>query len=393
MAELTRDPADYRKHAFSQVGNHSSWPTPPTETEHDFSQDMDKDKSMRMLPLLKKEDHTALASIAALHSPPASPTQGWEAQLPPIHSPKDEMPHTPLPPITDRQLFSEPGAESQTPLFSSQSPLEDRTDSLSPVGRQASPPPKPAQTKPSFNGIYSIFPQFQGADREFFRKYRQTCYQEVKQIPAWRPVNALAQVTHTIKHAPAAERPFRVTKPKEHLKAKPIAVKPKLPRVSTAASPVAKSLKTPMSKRERQSASVEPQARKRAPPSKPVVQDNWLEISDYSPPTETLDSMTMRLRVHWKGVANDLSSDPEIKHLHPQEVEIAQELKLPANQYLANKRRIFEARLKSIRERKNFTKTAAQQACNIDVNKTSQLYEAYEKVGWFEESNFKQWLV
>ncbi|QIX01864.1 hypothetical protein AMS68_007381 [Peltaster fructicola] len=394
MANFTQSQPDHRKQAFSQVDNYSSWPTPPTDVEHDFSHNMvtEKVKSMQL-----KEQVTG---IPALHSPPASPVQGWSDsdKLPPLHSPDDAVAHTPLPPITDRQLFSDPHAESQTPLFpTSQSPVEDRTDSLSPAGRQDSPVlskpilAKPTLSKPSFVSIYNIFPQFQSADREFFRRYRLNRLKELQQIPGWRPAaERTTPVTHPNKHANAAQRPFKVTKPREQTKTKSVPAKPKVPRVSTVASPVAKTIKTP--KRERQTASAEPQARKRAPPSKLVVVDNWLEIADYSPPTQTLDSMSNRLRVHWKGVPNDLRTDPEIRHLHPQEVEIAQELKLPANQYLANKRRIFEARLKSIRERKNFTKTAAQQACNIDVNKTSQLYEAYEKVGWFDESNFKQWL-
>ena len=78
--------------------------------------------------------------------------------------------------------------------------------------------------------------------------------------------------------------------------------------------------------------------------------------------------------------------------MHPQEIEAAAELKLFGAQYLANKRRIFIAKVNSLREGKHFTKTAAQQACNIDVNKTSKLWEAYEKSGWFDREHFEQFL-
>ena len=50
------------------------------------------------------------------------------------------------------------------------------------------------------------------------------------------------------------------------------------------------------------------------------------------------------------------------------------------------------ARVKYMRERKNFTKTAAQNATNIDVNKTSRLWEAFDRVGWFEDSLFRQFM-
>jgi hypothetical protein len=38
--------------------------------------------------------------------------------------------------------------------------------------------------------------------------------------------------------------------------------------------------------------------------------------------------------------------------------------------------------------RKWFKRTNSQQTCNIDVNKASKLWEAFDKVGWFEERHF-----
>ena len=70
--------------------------------------------------------------------------------------------------------------------------------------------------------------------------------------------------------------------------------------------------------------------------------------------------------------------------LTPAEYAVAGELRLHAQQYLANKRRMFGKRLWCLKSGKNFTKTSAQNACNIDVNKASKLWEAYEKVVYAE---------
>ena len=133
---------------------------------------------------------------------------------------------------------------------------------------------------------------------------------------------------------------------------------------------------------------------KRAPPSKKVEHDNvnWSELPDYAPPTTTLDSSGKTLRATWNGNPIDLSNDIDRAHLHPQEVVVAAALRLSCAQYLSNKRKIFQGRLQAIKDGKNFTKTAAQGACSIDVNKASQLWEAFERVGWFKESLFTDYL-
>ena len=148
--------------------------------------------------------------------------------------------------------------------------------------------------------------------------------------------------------------------------------------------------------RDRKSPTIEPEKRKRAPPTKHAPQKEedklWASLPDYSPPTSTLNGKPKALKVTWRGSPNDLSGDPDIRAMHPQEIEAAAELKVSAAQYLANKRRIFQAKLASLQAGKTFTKTAAQQACNIDVNKTSKLWEAYDRIGWFDEQHFQQWL-
>lgn len=347
------------------------------------------DKAAATLLNLKQESqhhHT----LQAIHSPPASPREDGWSKLPPMHSPQEEPARTMLPSLVDRELYTESSPNSTASLFAKQA--DERRDSLSPC--------EEPNEKPQNKSLYIMFPQFKSMENGDLKRYIDDCYRELKRMPGFRPVNP--PVTHSRRVAYSPPRPTRITKPRPaHVPAKVAQPKAKAIRIPAThadrdtASPTSpgRALKTPVRVRERNSASVEPQARKRAAPSKIIVTENWLQLPDYSPPTSTLDSMSMRLKVHWKGAPNDLSDDPEVGHLHPQEVEIAQDLKLPAAQYLANKRRIFEARLKSIRDRKNFTKTAAQQACNIDVNKTSQLYEAYERVGWFNEAVFSKWLT
>ena len=133
---------------------------------------------------------------------------------------------------------------------------------------------------------------------------------------------------------------------------------------------------------------------KRAPPSKKVESDNvsWSELPDYSPPTSSLDSNAKTLKASWQGNPVDLKDDINRAHLHPQEFQVAATLRLTCAQFLSNKRKIFQARLQALKDGKNFTKTAAQGACAIDVNKASQLWEAFDRVGWFKESWFEQYL-
>lgn len=138
-----------------------------------------------------------------------------------------------------------------------------------------------------------------------------------------------------------------------------------------------------------------PTKHKRAPPSKKVEGENanWTELPDYAPPTSDLDENNRVLKVTWHGHKLLPNPDsPDRQYLHEQEIEVAQTLRLDPAVYLTNKRKIFQARVQALRDGKNFTKTAAQSACKIDVNKASQLWEAYHKVDWFNPDWFQQYL-
>ncbi|GAB1312448.1 hypothetical protein MFIFM68171_02658 [Madurella fahalii] len=107
-------------------------------------------------------------------------------------------------------------------------------------------------------------------------------------------------------------------------------------------------------------------------------------LEDLSPPVSSLPARPNSLKVDWKGNALDLSNDPNRNLLHPDELTLASNLRLDCATYLTSKRRIFLRRLECAKINKEFRKTDAQQACKIDVNKASKLWQAYERVGWLD---------
>ncbi|KAF9885435.1 hypothetical protein FE257_012871 [Aspergillus nanangensis] len=115
-------------------------------------------------------------------------------------------------------------------------------------------------------------------------------------------------------------------------------------------------------------------------------------IKDYCPPLNTLGNNAKGLKADWKGQMLDLSHDPDRHLLSPAELSLAATLRLSCATYLCSKRRIFEARVRTLNVEKEFRKTDAQQACKIDVNKASKLWTAYERVGWFDRKHFQQYI-
>ncbi|KAJ5095166.1 hypothetical protein N7532_007457 [Penicillium argentinense] len=115
-------------------------------------------------------------------------------------------------------------------------------------------------------------------------------------------------------------------------------------------------------------------------------------LQDFSPPMDSLQGNAKALKADWKGQVLDLSNDPDRHLLSPAELNLASTLRLSCATYLCSKRRIFEARVRALTVGKEFRKTDAQQACKIDVNKASKLWTAYDRVGWFHEDLFRQYL-
>lgn len=119
---------------------------------------------------------------------------------------------------------------------------------------------------------------------------------------------------------------------------------------------------------------------------------DYNSVPDYCPPLSSLPSKHNSLKVDWKGAPVDLKSDPDYHLLHPDEVLLASNLRLDCATYLTSKRRIFVRRLECLRIGKEFRKTDSQQACKIDVNKASKLWQAFEKVGWLQADWVKKYL-
>ncbi|KAI0999129.1 hypothetical protein K3495_g9066 [Podosphaera aphanis] len=107
-------------------------------------------------------------------------------------------------------------------------------------------------------------------------------------------------------------------------------------------------------------------------------------LLDVCPPLSSLPNKANCLKVDWKGAPIDLMLDPHLNLLHSEEVQLAANLRLDCATYLTSKRRIFLARMAASKKGKEFRKTDAQQACRIDVNKASKLWQAFHKVGWFD---------
>lgn len=118
--------------------------------------------------------------------------------------------------------------------------------------------------------------------------------------------------------------------------------------------------------------------------------EEFSSLPDYCPPIDSLPDNGNSLDICWSGPSPiDLSHAKFSVLLHPDELQLAGKLRLDCATYLASKRRIFQRRLEFFRANKEFTKTHAQKACKIDVNKASALWTAYEKVGWLDP----KWMV
>lgn len=129
-------------------------------------------------------------------------------------------------------------------------------------------------------------------------------------------------------------------------------------------------------------------------PTKKVVREDkdFNALPDYSPPLSSLPEKPNSLKVEWRGVPLDLADDPHAHLLDADEILLASNLRLDCATYLTSKRRIFIKRIEALRIGKEFRKTDAQQACKIDVNKASKLWQAFEKVGWLNPNWVAQYV-
>lgn len=129
---------------------------------------------------------------------------------------------------------------------------------------------------------------------------------------------------------------------------------------------------------------------RRTPVKKTKVSFHFNDIPDYSPRMDTIP-LDKNFRVTWNGQPLDLSDDPNKALLHQAELQLASKLRFPCDQYLKTKRRVFVGRVNNLikHPNKQFCKTDAQQVGGVDVNKLSQLWEAYNSIGWFNAQRFR----
>ncbi|CAD0090784.1 unnamed protein product [Aureobasidium mustum] len=132
------------------------------------------------------------------------------------------------------------------------------------------------------------------------------------------------------------------------------------------------------------------------------VARNFLIYPDYCPPTSTLDSDQVNFpTIEWKATPQDVTDHEDCHLLHAKEIPIVSKLVLTPSDYIYIKRRFFAHRLAYARKGQSFNINAAQLACKgadeygitgIDVNKTSRLHKAFDKVGWLDEKHMQKHL-
>lgn len=363
--------------------------------------------------LFTPPDHVSDSFSSQEHEPQTSQTKSWEFKLPPIqgHTPPASPEDKVLPslsqvapgyPTNDPQLYPDEQTQrptSRTPLFG---PVREVSQPPTLSGLRVSSPDDLSE-RPQSGGV---FPTVLGVTSpqeaiEYWhdRKAELKSYKAAMNTLPSPPKLRAGRHPQSIDELQLRKlsRPAGISKPRSSPK---VATTPKASVTASADRPLPPRKRTPKVRPMHDfhdatfGSTQQPAKHKRAPPSKKVEHDNvnWSELPNYAPSTDTLDGSLKPLKAAWHGSGLDLSTDPDRAHLHPQELAVAATLRLTGAQYLANKRKIFQARLQSIKDGKNFTKTAAQGACSIDVNKASQLWEAFDRVGWLKESNFTQFL-
>ncbi|CAO3652304.1 unnamed protein product [Cunninghamella blakesleeana] len=90
------------------------------------------------------------------------------------------------------------------------------------------------------------------------------------------------------------------------------------------------------------------------------------------------------IRVVWKGSPLMIHQLPYYHELHTNECSIASTLRLSPEQYLKCKRALILTAQVFYQHGLPFRKSDAQKVCRIDVNKTSCLWNAFNRLGWFQ---------
>ncbi|CAO3590125.1 unnamed protein product [Absidia cylindrospora] len=111
------------------------------------------------------------------------------------------------------------------------------------------------------------------------------------------------------------------------------------------------------------------------------VDDQYVYDLSWRPLWESIDKKPS-VRVVWKGSPLSIHSLPYYDHLHPKEKTMASTLRLTPEQYLKCKRALILSAQVFYEHGMQFRKSDAQKVCRIDVNKTSCLWGAFNRLGW-----------
>lgn len=333
-----------------------------------------------------------------------SPQKFEAVKLPPIR--------TTLSPPASPEIASLPGfskAYKDAPLFSERSSNNDETPLFS-VDHESQ-----SHEDRQHGNILQDRPFAKQLGIESAQHARQYFNDRLRELGSFRTLALDPALRSSGKDAYDEKQKAKLTRPAGVIKtrsprSKPAAVVSTPPSIKTLPrtpkSPAILAKTTPAARHRRQARTASPgdhpdsdkPKHKRAPPQKSLNKDtkddDWTKLEDVSPDFNAIlsDPDTKALRAMWRGKPKDMEDDPDKEDLHPQELQLASVLRLPCKQYLANKRRFFLEKVACLRQGKNFSKTAAQQACNIDVNKTSQMHEAFERSGLLRKELFAKHL-
>ncbi|KAK5172594.1 uncharacterized protein LTR77_002714 [Saxophila tyrrhenica] len=359
-------------------------------------------KSAGYLVTPPEEIHHTFASQDAGVYPAKQPASKHAIQLPPIHTshtPPTSPEYSTLPSIATATGFSShdptlyPDEPAQPPLFPQEPraavPATPRNGVVAPDVRWPNilNIQSPSETMSYWRERYQELRDNQKLLRDLPRPKRTTAGR--REPFDQQQVSRITQPVAASKITKPRAQPKVATKPKAAAAASPTPTKATPTRKRTP------KLRSSTDLGDSFPGAQQPTKHKRAPPSKKVEGNSapWYELPNYAPPISTLDAFDKAPEVSWKSnTALNIDNDPDRHLLHPHELHVASVLRLTCQQYLTNKRKIFMGKLQFLKEGHHFGKTHAQQFCAIDVNKASQLWVAFDQVGWFEKEWFDQFM-
>lgn len=369
--------------------------SPPEQTPYE-SFDQGHPASMNtisMMPLMKKpQGHPAQQPP----SPPISPLKKASNQIQTTTTGSN---------VKDPILYPEELASPVQPLFHSRRPSNvEAIDITRHMNARRLKPLKHGVKIPDrldYEDFAYVVAAWNGAYQRLRTDAERAAYQqaELAQIRlddrarlAARDENKPAKKYPTITHKPLKAKPERAS-----ITVKDVVASATGPRNSNKVTKSGRQTAKPRAK-----ASPAAEEKKSKTTKTQTVDIDYDHIPNYCPPVSILDMKKMSIQ----SVNNPRPFEDNELHLlpllHPQERELARNLRIGPATYLTTKRRIFVDRLyfyhfeKEVREEqeadgvrdklfvKDFKKTHAQYAGKIDVNKSSKLHEAFDSVGWFD---------